>query len=65
MNVGFLILAVFFALVGWWKLPNTLAEARSPLAPYRAVAAVIYLIISIIWWCAGVGVQVAVVVAGS
>lgn len=55
-------LAILFAVIGWWKLPSTLREARSDLAPYRAVAAVIYLLISFAWGCAAAGIQVVVAV---
>lgn len=65
MSVGYLILAIFCIMVGWCKLPSTLAEVRSPLAPYRAVAAVFYLIIGLLFWFAGIGITAAVVVTGA
>lgn len=61
MNTGQLILALFFFLVGGWLIPTSLKEANSPLAPYRAIRGVLYVLIGIGWWLSAIGFKAAVV----
>lgn len=54
MRTLLLLAFLFYAFLGWWKIPSTLGEARSPLAPYRALSGVIYLAIAAFFyllWC--------------
>lgn len=61
MNAWLLILAVLFWLRGSWLIPTTLSQANNPLAPYRAILGVIYLLVGIGLWLVANGMKAAVV----
>ncbi|AGG89908.1 hypothetical protein [Rhodanobacter denitrificans] len=63
MNFIHLAFAVFFWLLGGWLIPTKLGAATSPLAPYRAIRGVFYLLIGLGFWLAAIGFRVAVVIA--
>lgn len=56
MNAS-LIIFIIMVVLGVWKIPSTEREARSPLAPYRALWGVLYLLIAFVAWCAWAGAR--------
>lgn len=43
-----LIAATWSLLAGWWKIPSTESELRNPLAPYRALAGTLHVLIGLV-----------------
>lgn len=63
MNYLQLAFAVFFFLLGAVVIPRTLDDARSPLAPYRAIRGAFYLLIGAFFWLRAIGVVGALVIS--
>lgn len=58
MSWFLIILSAVFVAWALRLIPTTLAEARSPLAPYRAVLGVLYFLVGLIFWAGGIGVKI-------
>ena len=50
-----LVLGILFTFAGWWFIPSTVRQAQSPLAPYRALTGVIWLVLSACFYIAWMG----------
>lgn len=51
--------AVLFVVLMWmglWKIPSTRREAESPLAPYRALLGVIFILFGFVFWLLWMGI---------
>lgn len=49
--LALLIIGSTWSLIsGWWKIPSTQSELRNPLAPYRALAGALQVLIGLAMW---------------
>lgn len=49
-HTSMIIAAAWLMFSGWWKIPSIQSELRNPLAPYRALAGTLQVLIGVLMW---------------
>ncbi|MGS1014093.1 hypothetical protein ACVCL0_09130 [Rhodanobacter sp. UC4450_H17] len=63
MSAVCLLLAIICWVRGWCLFPHRSSEAANPLAPYRAIRALLFILLGWGFFLAAIGVRVVVAVS--